>query len=98
MCSSDLKKTEFHNLGVGKLVGPKIVFCTQLLLEGNTSLVYIPSQAGQPSDYSIFLTNNSKNHAFVSSPLTVIPKSEEWRFGVTAGQNDVISIMIVKNS
>lgn len=90
------KKTEYHSLGVNKLVGPKIVFCSQVLLEGKTGLVYIPSQCGQVSDYCIFLTNNSSNHAFISSPLTSIPNSEEWRFGVTAGSNDIVNFMVVK--
>jgi hypothetical protein len=76
------KKTEYHSLGVNKLVGPKIVFCSQVLLEGKTGLVYIPSQCGQVSVYCI--------------PLTSIPNSEEWRFGVTAGDNDIVNFMISK--
>lgn len=92
------KKNEFHDLGVNKLVGPKIVFCGVVLLEGNTGLVYIPYQSGQVSDYCVFLTNNSKENVFISSPLTSIQKSEEWRFGVTAGNNDIVNFMVVKIS
>lgn len=83
-------------LGVSSLIGPKIVVSGIITLDGTSEYVTIPQQIGTVSDYCVFLTNNSQVHPYISNALLPISGTNEWRFQVTAGNNDVIHYLVVK--
>lgn len=94
--SVPVKKSDHLSLGVNRLVGPKIIYAGILVLEGESGVVYIPEQAGKVCDYCVFVSNSSSVHAFLSSPLTDVAARSQWRFGVTAGNNDIVNYIVVK--
>jgi hypothetical protein len=65
-------------------------------LNGTSEYIYIPQQIGLVSDYCVILTNNSSNHPYISNALLPISGSNEWRFQITAGNNDVVHYLVVK--
>lgn len=84
------------SLGVSSLIGPKIVISGIITLNGTSEYVYIPQQIGTVSDYCVILANNSSTHPFISNALLPISGSNEWRFQITAGNNDVVHYLVVK--
>lgn len=86
------------SLGVSSLIGPKIVASGIITLNSTSEYIYISQQIGSVSDYCVILTNNSSTHPYISNALLPISGSNEWRFQITAGNNDVVHYLIVKVS
>jgi len=84
------------SLGVSSLIGPKIAVSGIITLDGTSDYIHIPKQIGSVSDYCIILTNNSSTHPYISHALSPISGSDEWRFQITAGSNDVVHFLVVK--
>ena len=85
-----------YSLGVSSLIGPKIVSSGIITLNGTSEYIYIPQQSGLVSDYCVILTNNSSTHPYISNALLPISGSNQWRFQITAGNNDVVHYLVVK--
>ena len=94
--SAPIKKTNNHlDLGLNRLVGPKIVASGVLTLKENCDFVTFPAPIGNPSDYCILLTGSSPTAPYLSRPLS-IKSNHEWHFEVTAGNHDVVHYIVVK--
>lgn len=94
--SAPIKKKNDHlDLGVNRLIGPKIVAAGVLTLKENCDFVSIPAPIGNPSDYCILLTGTSQTVPYLSRPLSV-KSASEWHFEVTAGNHDVVHYIVAK--
>jgi len=94
--SAPIQKKNYQlNLGLNRLIGPKIVAAGLLTLKENCEFVSIPAPIGSPSDYCILLTGTSQTVPYLSRPLAA-QSSKNWQFEVTAGNHDVVHYIIVK--
>jgi hypothetical protein len=87
--------TEPANLGINRLVGPKIIAAGLLTLKDSSDFVKISAPIGNPSDYCILLTGTSKTNPYISRSLSAIA-SDIWQFEVTAGHHDLVHYVVIK--
>jgi hypothetical protein len=89
------KGSEHMSLSVSKLIGPKVAAAGQVTLSGTNAYVRFPALAGSVGDYVVILTNNSATNPHISSILTPISNTDDWRFEVTAGSGDIVSWAVI---
>ena len=84
------KGSSRDTLGVGHLIGPRVVYAGNWTLVGATDTIEYPTLSGVVGDYSFHVTATTTGHVFVSNPTT-----NSFVLNGTDGQ--VVSWMIVKN-
>ena len=84
------KGTSRDTLGVGHLIGPRVVYAGNHTLAGTTDTIEYPTLTGVVGDYSFHATAATTGHVFISTKTT-----SSFVLNGTDGQ--VVSWMIVKN-
>jgi len=90
------KGSERMTLGVSKLIGPKVVVAGSITLSGTTGTVLFAAPIGSVSDYTVLLTSNSNNFSYVSTGLTAVSSSNDWRFVITGGSGATVNYAVIK--
>jgi hypothetical protein len=88
------KGSEHMTLGVGHLIGPRVVACGSATTSGGGVIaVHIPLLAGLATDYVVLVTATSSVHGYVSTALAF---GTDASFTITAGNSVPVYWAIVK--
>jgi len=84
------------SLGVNKIIGPRVMAAGAEKLSGTSGVVEIPALAGIVDDYIVMLTGTSATESYLSVALAAVANSDNWKFTITGGDDEVVNWMIVK--